>query len=134
MAANEFFADIIEFNDKLLNNTPDSKGLLDMGNLEFIMKALQEEADEFAQSHMNQDYIGSVDAIGDLIYFAIGALHKMGLDEETISKCFKAIHEANMEKKAGIVPKRAGAGVVDAVKPQGWVSPEERIAAILDLK
>ena len=37
-----------------------------------------------------------------------------------------------MEKKLGTVAKRAVEGAADAVKPEGWVSPEERIIEILD--
>jgi predicted HAD superfamily Cof-like phosphohydrolase len=43
-----------------------------------------------------------------------------------------AVHEANMEKKLGVVAKRGDGSAADAVKPEGWIPPEGRIEAILD--
>ena len=74
----------------------------------------------------------SIDAIIDLKYFAVGVLYKMGLSPDMQKACCTAVHSANMEKKLGTVAKRAVEGAADAVKPEGWVSPEERIIEILD--
>jgi predicted HAD superfamily Cof-like phosphohydrolase len=68
----------------------------------------------------------------DLMYFANGVLYKMGLTAAQIDACCSAVHHANMDKKRGSNAKRAVEGAADAVKPLGWVSPEERIGNILE--
>jgi hypothetical protein len=37
-----------------------------------------------------------------------------------------------MEKKLGVNAKRGDGSAADAVKPEGWESPEHRIGAILE--
>jgi predicted HAD superfamily Cof-like phosphohydrolase len=72
-----------------------------------------------------------VDACGDAIIFAIGGMARMGLTPLDIDRVLHAIMDANFEKKAGVKPGREGAP--DAVKPEGWVGPEERIKVILNV-
>lgn len=127
----DIVAQVFEFNEKVLNIHRPEIALLSEKELEYAMKAGLEELDEFHDAHNAKDVIGSVDAVIDQIYFQIGFLKRMGLSEQQVRDCFSAVHNANMEKKAGEQAKRAGSGVVDAVKPEGWVPPEERIALIL---
>lgn len=128
----DFVDQVVEFNQKVLKIEQREIGMLSGGELDISMKCLKEELDEFEQAYQHGDLIGCIDAIIDLRYFAIGVLYKMGLSPETIRKCDSAVHSANMEKKLGVVAKRAVEGAADAVKPVGWVSPEERIIEILD--
>lgn len=127
----DIISKVFEFNEKVLNIHRPEISLLNEKELEYAMKASLEELDEFHDAHTAKDVIGSIDAVIDQIYFQIGFLKRMGLTEDQVRRCFGAVHDANMEKKLGIQHKRGGEGVADAVKPDGWVPPEERIAEIL---
>lgn len=122
---------VIEFNNIALGIHARDKALLSDKELKYAKKAILEELAEFEVAHEQQDFIGAVDAILDKLYFGIGFLYRMGLTSDEIKKCFASVHNCNMAKKVGTQSKRGGEGVVDAVKPEGWVGPEEAIAAIL---
>jgi len=96
----------------------------------WFVDAINEELEEYSQAWLNQDLIGQVDAIIDLMYFAIGRLQQMGLTREQARDCFMAVHTANMTKKRGAQAKR-GNLEADAIKPAEWVAPEERLRKIL---
>ena len=127
----DLVSDIFNFNKHLLHIGERPKSLLDPAELNYAVKAGREELEELEEAHLNQDYIGAVDAVLDLLYFGVGFLARMGLSEDEVRACMKVVHDANMQKKLGVQEKRGGAGVADAVKPTGWVPPEERIAEIL---
>lgn len=128
---NLFVDQVIDFNTKIIGVQQREIGLLSDSELEYAMKAINEEATEFKDAHSQQDVIGAVDAVIDLMYFSIGFLRRMGLTADQISSCMTAVHNANMEKKLSMEVQKRVAGVADAAKPQGWVGPEERIAFIL---
>lgn len=128
---NLFVEQVIQFNERIIGVGQREIGLLSDSELEYAMKAIKEEATEFKDAHSQQDVIGAVDAVIDLMYFSIGFLRRMGLTADQISKCMTAVHNANMEKKLSMEVQKRVAGVADAAKPQGWVGPEERIAFIL---
>lgn len=129
--SNDFVQQVFEFNEKVLDIGQREKGLLSDKELDYAIKAGVEELMEFEEAHKSQDFIAAVDAVIDGMYFYIGFLKRMGLTAEQVSACMTAVHQANMEKKLGVVEKRGGLGVADAVKPAGWVGPEERIAKVL---
>jgi predicted HAD superfamily Cof-like phosphohydrolase len=122
---------VISFNAEALGILPREKGLLSEKELEYAMKATKEEAYELKEAHEMKDFIGAVDAVLDQLYFNVGFLYRMGLTAQEIERCFQAVHDCNMQKKLGVQAKRGGEGVADAVKPEGWVGPEERIMEIL---
>ena len=128
----DFVSQVVEFNKRVLKIEGRPLGLLPKNEFEITMKCLKEELEEFEEAYRLGDMVGCIDAIVDLRYFAIGVLHKKGLTPAMINKCDTAVHEANMEKKLGQNAKRAIDGAADAVKPEGWISPEARIEAILD--
>lgn len=127
----DVFDQVTEFNTQALGIQQREIGLLDDGELRYAIKAMHEEAEEFATAHVNQDVVAAVDAVLDEIYFCIGFLRRMGLTPNQMRACMDAVHYANMQKKVGVQHKRGGDGVVDAVKPEGWTGPEEKIARIL---
>ncbi len=127
----QFASDVIDFNRQVLSITHRDKGLLSVPELNQTINCLREEIDEFHESHESGDYIASVDALIDLIYFAVGGLYRMGLDSDEISDCASAVHAANMDKKLGIVPRRGDGSSPDAIKSTEWTGPEHRLAAIL---
>ena len=81
---------------------------------------MNEELDEFLEAELIED---QVDAMCDLIYFALGTLVEIGVKPEGI---FNIIHEANMNKlgKDGR-PIYNEQGKV--IKPEGWQPPEKFI-------
>lgn len=99
----------------------------------WLATALREEADELLQASGSDDleerFIGQVDACIDAAIFAIGGLSRLGLSPQQAKACFEAVMAANFEKKSGVKAGREGAP--DAVKPEGWVGPEDRIKEIL---
>jgi len=127
-----FAQNVAEFNEKVLKIAPRKPTMLKPEEFDISVKALREEVDEFVVSTTMGDYIGCVDAIIDLQYFAYGVLYKMGLTPEIISEIAQAVHDANMTKKLGVVAKRGDGSAADAIKPEGWVPPEVQIANILD--
>lgn len=129
-----FTNQVVDFNVRVLKIDQRPKDLLKPAEFEISEKCLKEEIDEFLEAHKHGDFIGCVDAMIDLMYFANGVLYKMGLTPEEITKCKTAVHEANMEKKLGVNERRGDGTAADAIKPFDWVSPEERIMDILDGK
>lgn len=130
--SNATFAEqVVDFNQVILQVEQREIGPLPQNEFEISMSCLNEEIDEFEESYHKHDVIGSVDAIVDLMYFAVGVLYKMGLTADQINRVQTAVHEANMTKKRGHLAKRGDGVAADAVKPADWISPEERIAKIL---
>lgn len=130
----QFTRNIVDFNQKVLGIAPREKNMLNESEFDISIECLQEEVREFMEAHISGDFIGCIDAIVDLRYFAVGVLYKLGLTAEQIEQIDQAVHDANMQKKLGKKEGRGDGVAADAVKPEGWVSPEERIAAILDRK
>lgn len=121
--------EICTFNSEALNIKPEDLKRLEGNDREWLITALKEELTEFQDS---ETLVDDVDALLDLCYFAIGGLYRAGLTPEQIRGSFDAIHNANMAKKVGVKENREGFdGVTDAVKPEGWKSPEEKIEEII---
>lgn len=120
------FKQVQEFHSKVLGaGTPSTPKLLSMedtmGRLEFI----QEEYHELLCACMDDDIVAVADALADLLYVTYGMAAMMGLPFEEI---WEIVHAANMRKVSGVT-KRGLA--YDAVKPEGWVSPEAAIKELL---
>lgn len=129
---NKFVSEVVEFNQQILGIEQRPVGLLSDAELDISVRCLTEEVNEFEDAHNNGDIIGAIDGAVDLLYFGIGVLYKLGLTDEDIGAVCSAVHSANMEKKKGVNERRGDGTAADAVKPEGWVGPEERIAGILD--
>lgn len=125
-----FVQDVIEFNRELLGIEQRTPAMMPVEEHTHLTMALQEELQEFNDAVVEGNVVGAVDAIIDMMYFAIGGLWKLGLSHEQMVQCMKAVHAANMLKRKGKVAKRH-TGAADAVKPEGWVAPEELIRQIL---
>jgi predicted HAD superfamily Cof-like phosphohydrolase len=114
------------FNHVVIGIGNRAKAALPEAEAKWLSGALKEEADELLDA---KTLVDQVDACGDAVVFAIGGMIRMGLTPRQILRCINAIMDANFEKKAGVKPGREGAP--DAVKPEGWVGPEQRIKEIL---
>jgi predicted HAD superfamily Cof-like phosphohydrolase len=88
---------------------------------------LEEEVAEFAEAVDRRDLVGAVDALVDLVYFALGASHQMGVD---FDQAFLLVHMANLQKQRGKT-KRPESANGDAVKPEGWTDPKVALHALL---
>jgi len=86
---------------------------------------MEEEIEELGQAYCDNDLVGVADALADLVYVALGTAHMMGIPFDEV---FKVVHAANMQKQRGMTKRGM---VYDAVKPEGWVGPEEAIDSIL---
>lgn len=125
-------SDVFEFNREIVGVVQTGhKRVLTVDELTAIRYRIEEELQELEISQQNLDIIGSVDALLDLIYFALGAVYRLGLTPEETQACFEAIHFCNMRKKSGVVKKRFVKGVEDAVKPVDWEGPERKMHQIL---
>lgn len=124
--------EVVFFNREVLGVTRDGPQLLSEEETRWLRRALLEEVDEFCEAHAAEQLPMAVDGLIDLIYFAIGGLYRLGLDEAKITECFLAVHNANLSKKRGVKPSRPQDGsVADAVKPADFVDPVTVIERIL---
>jgi phosphoribosyl-ATP pyrophosphohydrolase len=124
------------FNKQVLNVDANDRpiALMPAPEFELSLKQLKEEIEELCLARDLGCTVRSVDALIDLMYFTVGVLIKHGLDATKINTCLTLVHQANMEKKAGVIKSRAVKGAVDAVKPADWVAPDLRIAKYLGIE
>ena len=113
-------SDIIEMHDKFGVNrvvrTFDNDKLKKF--LEFRIGCLQEELDELKDAKTADD---AVDALIDLVVFAIGTLDTYGIDS---CKAWDRVLVANLVKEVGIKEGRPNPwGLPDLLKPAGWTAP-----------
>lgn len=83
----------------------------------FALTAMYEELYEFTVACNSNNVGEALDAIIDLIYFAIGRAYEMGITPTQFRQCWNLVQEKNMSKKRGI--KNRGTDL-DASKPEGW--------------
>jgi len=88
---------------------------------------LEEEVAEFADAIQANDHVAAIDALVDLVYFAMGTSYQMGVDFDL---AFTIVHIANLKKRKGIT-KRGETPNGDAVKPEGWEDPKVALRALL---
>ncbi|HVJ72212.1 MAG TPA: hypothetical protein VM531_12020 [Sphingomicrobium sp.] len=119
---------IFKFNREIIGIEPRDVGPIKGNEQAWLAGVLREEALEFDTS---SDVVEQADALVDSIVYAIGGFYRLGLKEEQVVACLNVVLDANFKKKAGQKSGRVYEGVVDAVKPEGWVGPEDRIKEIL---
>lgn len=128
---------VAEFNEKILylppkwdNNEPVTG--LSEADMKLSRKQLHEEVREWEDADLEDDLPGQVDALLDLIYFALGILYKMGLSPLEINTLFEAVHNANMTKSVGKKKGREVEGAIDAVKPADFKDPKNVIEGVIN--
>ena len=122
---------VVSFNQSVVGIAPRPLTPFAPDEKTWMVRVLQEEADELGEA---TTVVDQVDALVDSIIFAMGGLYRLGLTHEQATRCFNAVMDANFEKKAGQKAGRVIGQVSDAVKPEGWVGPEARIAEILHVQ
>lgn len=117
--------DVLEFRRKLRLPVGAVPQLLPAKQTSFYARFMMEELSEFLSAHEREDLVDAADALGDLIYIALGAGLHMGLPMDGI---LEEIHKANMAKQPGMTKR----GIEqDAVKPAEWVGPEAGIKELI---
>lgn len=119
------------FNKQIIGIDRKPGTIEDEKEFNWMIGVAQEELKELKDAHEEGDFIKELDAVTDLVYFVAGFFTRYGIDPSTAEKIFFAVHDCNMEKKKGM-KNRLIKHSNDAVKPEGWVGPEERIMEILD--
>lgn len=120
---------IFDFNEQVIGTPVDQPlDIISTKQHDWTQTFCKEELTEMSDAFNDEDIVGVVDATADLIYGAMGTFKKMGLTRDQVRQVFTAVHTANMSKKKG---NKGRGSDEDAVKPEGFVPPEEVIAEIL---
>lgn len=82
---------------------------------QFYITALKEEIQEYEEAKLLED---ELDAILDILVFAVGAMLRHGFPEKAITEVVKA----NLKKEIGTNEKRNDFQL-DLIKPLGWEPP-----------
>lgn len=113
--------DVYEFNREIIGTEqPKIPTTLNRERLLFALTAMYEELHEFTVASNQKNIAESLDAMIDLIYFALGRVYELGITKEQFEKCWDLVQQKNMAKKRGT--KNRGTDQ-DACKPEGWVAP-----------
>lgn len=112
-AVEEFNRDIVKLPE------PSGPQQLSIERYNWFEGVVEEEIGELWQAIIDKDIGDQVDAIIDLVYFALGRLYEMGIPADS---CFNEVHKANLNKHRGS-KERTIQSEDDAIKPAGWVPP-----------
>lgn len=119
---NNFISDVYKFNKDIIGlEFPENPQLLSKERQLFALTAMYEELHEFTIAQNSENIPESLDALIDLIYFAIGRAYEMGISEEIFRYCWSLVQEKNMQKKRG---KKNRGTDLDASKPEDWKAPD----------
>lgn len=120
------------FNRKILGIERNSPQIVDRDEFDLSVHQLREEIKELVDAYETGDLVQIIDALIDIDYFLHGIIYKFGISSRVYKRLFNVVHECNMSKKVGVKKGREGFnGALDAVKPDGWVSPEETIDRLM---
>lgn len=121
-----------EFNQKVMKIEPRKLGMMDPAEMAFAAKSLREEIVEMVDAFDLGDLVGVVDALIDLDFFRRGILYKHGITPELYEKLFAVVWSKNMKKELGQPKPTRCELALDAIKPIGWVGPEDEIRQLLE--
>ena len=125
---------VIEFKQTILGITQaTSIAELSHANFELLVRQLDEELLELQAGWEDSSVVNQIDALVDLVYYALGGLYLHGLSAKQIERVFGLVHDANMTKGVGKVAKRHVEGAVDAAKPADFQGPELAIKEYLNV-
>jgi len=120
------------FNQEILGIDPKHLiSVADSDTCELTTHQLKEEADEFLEATEESNTVEAIDALIDSIYYAYGAIYKLGVPEDLLDALFAVVHEANMKKALGKKKGREEFNAADASKPDGWEPPESLMEELI---
>ncbi len=114
-----------EFHEVASHPCPKSPQIIEGERLVARSEWMREEIDELLHA---ADICDQVDAIVDLIYFALGTLVEMGIPPKNM---FKIVHLSNMAKLASVESTSYRADT-KVEKPSSWVSPRQELLKEID--
>lgn len=124
---------VVTFNQQILGVQPRKLGLMRPDEFSLSLTQLREEIKEMEDAYDEGGLVGVVDGLIDLHFYLLGVIYKHGIPEILYEKLFDQVYQANMTKVRGVNAKREGFGdAADAVKPEGWIAPEDRISRLLE--
>lgn len=119
-------ADVLAFHQKFGVPMAAEPSFLGPEAFDFRLKFMQEELDEFRDSHAAGDMPGAADALVDLAYVLHGTALMMGLPWPML---WDEVQRANMAKVRATSADQSKRGTaLDIVKPAGWTAPDHRAA------
>jgi predicted HAD superfamily Cof-like phosphohydrolase len=114
-------SDIKEFHERFGLNYEGPPRELDKELLEFRVKFMDEELDEYDQAATDGNLEKQLDALVDLVYVALGTAYMQGFN---FAEAWRRVHAANMLKVRAKQPEDSERGsTFDVVKPEGWMPP-----------
>lgn len=124
--------DIVHFHNKF--NIPRSEfpsvELID-GLMEFRVRFLKEELEELIEAVNLGDRVKAFDALIDLVYVAMGTAYICNFPWK---EGWFIVQSANLTKRAVRNESESKRGSrYDIIKPEGWVSPDRELSAIIEL-
>jgi predicted HAD superfamily Cof-like phosphohydrolase len=124
MSINEAYNAVKDFHKAFNHPYSDIPKLMDMETATKRYTWMKEEIDEFIEATENKDIYEQVDAMIDVIYFALGTLVQIGVPPAEI---FNIVQNANMSKlwEDGKPRFRDIDGKV--IKPPSWEDPHNKI-------
>ena len=103
--------------------TPDVPRLLPPDMAKLRANRLQEELDEYKEAVEAGDLVKALDALVDLLYILLGAVHLHGFTK-IFGRAWVRVHAANMKKERAKRAEDSKHGsTYDIVKPAGWQPP-----------
>lgn len=129
MSRNNFFEQVSNFNKNVIGYVQPTE--VQPLPAEVKRLSLIQLAEEIEELRMSDTATDEADALIDLVYFAYGALYKMGICPYVFDTATTIVHDANMTKAAGKKAARGYDGsAVDAVKPVDFIPPEGLLAVL----
>jgi len=122
------YYDVKEFHRVFKHPYSDTPKIMQLERAKARYSWMQEEIDEFIEATKNNDIYEQVDAMIDLIYFALGTLVEIGIPPNEI---FNIVQNANMSKlwEDG-KPRFREDGKV--IKPSHWQDPHDKIVKAIN--
>lgn len=119
--------DIEAFHQKFHIPQEETPGFPASEMMAFRLKFLKEELEEFEEAYEKNDLVLAFDALLDLAYVVLGTAYIMNLPWD---KAWAHVQMSNMEKMRALKESDSTRGsTFDVVKPEGWISPNNRIHA-----
>lgn len=128
MSINYEFNMVKDFHKAFNHPYSDKPKLMDMDRANKRYSWILEEINEFIKATTENDLYEQVDAMIDVIYFALGTLVELGVPPAEI---FSIVQTANMSKLfADGKPHYNDIGKV--IKPEGWEDPHDKIVEAIN--
>jgi len=125
----DMWIDVCSFHEQFEIPQNELPGFLPDTLMQYRMKFLAEELEEFHVAYKDGEIIKAFDALIDIVYVALGTAWMMNLPWEG---GWSHVQAANMLKERAATADESKRGVeVDVVKPAGWIAPDELLRAEL---